>query len=468
MNDVKKNILYNIAYQVLAIILPFITAPYLSRVVGANGVGIYSFSYSIALYFTYFTMLGLNNYGNRTIASVQDNYEVRSKAFCEIYSMQIICFAISMIAYLFYAFLFAQDKTAAIIMIVTVGSAAFDINWFFFGMEKFKLTVVRNTVIKIVTVICIFLFVKAKSDIYIYIIIMSIGCLASQLCLWPFMKKMVKFQLPDWDGIKKHFKPNLVLFVPVIAVSIYKIMDKIFLGYMSTMEQVGYYENAERIITITVTMVTAIGTVMLPRMTSLVSNDKISESKHYIDKTMLVVLAYTNAVMFGILAVANEFSIIYYGEDFVTTGVIMCFLSVTVVFLGCGNVIRTQYLIPNKEDKVYLISAILGAVVNFVINLILIPKYSAVGAAIGTICAEAAVCGYQLYSVRKDFNLVKYLKWEFVFAVFGIIIFFIIKLMPVQSNAIITLIMHIIVGGFVYILLSGIYTIKFEKISFRK
>ena len=141
----------------------------------------------------------------------------------------------------------------------------------------------------------------------------------------------------------------------------------------------------------------------------------MDESKQYLDKTMLVVLAYTNAVMFGIFAVAKEFSVVYYGEDFLTTGVIMCYLAVTVVFLGCGNVVRTQYLIPHKEDSIYLISAILGAVVNLVINILLIPRLDAVGAAIGTICAEIVVWLYQILSVRHELRLRKYLKWQIIF-----------------------------------------------------
>ncbi len=465
MKNIKKNIAYNLAYQVLAIILPFITAPYLSRVIGANGVGIYSFSHSVALYFTYITLLGLTNYGNRAIAAVQNDYEERSRLFCEIYCMQVICFVVSICEYLIYTFFFSTDKTAAIIMTFTVISSVFDINWFFFGMEKFKLTVIRNSVIKVLTVACIFLFVHSKDDIYVYVAIMSVGFLASQLCLWPFLKNMVKLQRPRLADVAKHFKPNLVLFVPVIAVSIYKIMDKVFLGYMSTMEQVGYYENAERIITIAVTMITAVGTVMLPRMSSLIADNKMDESKQYLDKTMLVVLAYTNAVMFGIFAVAKEFSVVYYGEDFLTTGVIMCYLAVTVVFLGCGNVVRTQYLIPHKEDSIYLISAILGAVVNLVINILLIPRLDAVGAAIGTICAEIVVWLYQILSVRHELRLRKYLKWQIIFTLTGLVMFLVIRFMPTHNNAIIALGLHILVGAAVYILLAGLYIIKVEKFA---
>ena len=465
MNDVKKNIAYNLAYQILAIVLPLITAPYLSRVIGAEGVGIYSFSHSMALYFTYITLLGLTNYGNRAIAAVQDDYEERSRLFCEIYCMQLICFAVSISAYLIYTFFFSLDKMAALIMTCTVVSSVFNINWFFFGMEKFKLTVVRNSVIKVLTVIAIFVFFRDRNDIYVYVGIMSLGFLASQMYLWPFLKSMVRIQRPKLKNVVAHFKPNLILFIPVIAISIYNIMDKVFLGYMSTMEQVGYYENAERIITVTVATIAAIGTVMLPRISALVAENKADESKQYLDKTMLVVLAYGNAVMFGVFAVAKEFSVVYYGEDFIQTGVVMCYLAVTVVFRGCANVVRTQYLIPNKKDTVYLISVILGAIVNLIINLLLIPRLHAVGAAIGTICAETVVCMYQILCVRHALSLVKYVKWEFVFAMMGVVMFLCIHFMPVPENDILALGLHVTVGAAIYIFLAGLYIIKREKFN---
>lgn len=466
MKTLRQNIIYNILYQILAIILPFITAPYLSRVIGASGVGLYSFSHSIALYFTYITLLGLTNYGNRMIASVQHDREKRSLMFCEIYAMQTICFLVSIVAYLIYVILFAEDKTASLIMIFTVISSLFDISWFYFGIENFKVTVIRNTIIKIISVILIFLFVKKKEDIYVYILIMSISFLASQLCLWPLIKKYVDFVKPKWNNILKHFKPNLVLFVPVIAVSIYKIIDKVILGFMSTMDQVGYFENAERIITLATTLITAVGTVMLPRMTSLFAINN-RESSNFIDKTMIVVLAYTNAVFFGILAVADEFTLVYYGKEFMPTATIMKFLAITVIFLGAGNVIRTQYLIPKQEDFVYLKSAIIGAVINVCINFLLIPNFNAIGAAISTVFAEISVCIYQLYKVRKEVHLYLYLKWEVVFVFFGIIMFLLIRLMPQSANEIANLGLHIIVGGLTYVIISAIYIFKVEKIKDR-
>lgn len=468
MANLKKNITYNFIYQVLILFLPLITAPYLSRVIGASGIGVYSYSYSIALYFTCFTMLGLNNYGNRSIASVQEDYEARSKTFSEIYCMQMLSFVFCCVTYIFYIFVFASNRTAALIQGVFVLSSLFDFNWFFFGMEQFKLTVTRNTIIKLLTVACIFTFVKNSGDVYKYIAIMACGTFASQLCLWPFLKRYIHITRVSFRNIKKHFAPNLVLFVPVIAVSIYRIMDKVMLGYMSSMTDLGYFENAEKIINVPVALITAIGTVMLPRMTALISSNKIDESQMYIDKTMLMVLAFANMAMFGIIAISKEFSVLFYGSNFTQTGVIMNYLAVTIVFLACGNVIRTQYLIPSKKDKIFITSAILGAIVNFTSNLLMIPHYASVGAAIGTIIAEFVVCFYQLFCVRKAFHFGKYLIYELVFLVAALIMYIDIRVVPTVSNVYMTLFIHLITGAVVYGFLAGIYIIKVERVPIFK
>lgn len=304
--------------------------------------------------------MGLTNYGNREIAAVQTDVEQRSVVFWELYILQILTGVIVILIYVLYAGFFAANKVAAMIMLMCVISAAFDINWFFMGMELFRLTVTRNAIIKILTAISIFIFVKEKNDGYVYIWIMSLGTLLSQLCLWTFIKKYVTWRKPTIKGIIRHILPNLKMFIPVISVSIYKIMDKIMLGAMSTMAQVGYYENAEKIINIAVAPITAIGVVMLPRITANIS--KNSDENLYIDKSMMLVLLYSNAAAFGIYAVGKMFAIVFFGELFKQSGVLMQFLSVTIIFLGAGNVIRTQYLIPKKMDNIYIKSAMYGAI----------------------------------------------------------------------------------------------------------
>lgn len=466
MKSLKKNVMYNSIYQFLIVFLPFITAPYLSRVIGASGVGLYSYNYSVAQYFVYFSLLGLNNYGNRSIASVGNDFEERSKVFSEIYSMQIITSMLSTLLYLIYVVLVGFELSA-LIMTIYVISAMFDINWLFFGTENFKMTVIRNAIIKLLSMVAIFVFVKNNQDTYTYIIIMALSSLVSQLALWPFVKKIVRFSVPSINNVLKHFKANLILFIPVIAVSIYKIMDKIMLGVICSKEDVGYYEYAEKIYNIPLLIITAIGTVMLPRMSYLYSNNKNAEAKKYVKLTVEYVLAFANAAMFGIFAIADKFIVLYYGEDFSTSSSVLKYLSVTIVFLACGNVVRTQVLIPMKKDKVYITSAIYGAIINFAVNILLIPYMGILGAAVGTIVAELTVFVYQIFNVRKEVSITEIGRIEMQYFALGISMFLVVSFVNFD-NKILEIIGKVFIGGVFYIVgFCMIYRGKY-KTSFLK
>lgn len=468
MSKLKKNLIFNITYQILILFLPLVTSSYLARIVGADGIGRYSYAYSIALYFTYFTLLGLDKYGNRVIASVQKDKEARSRNFWELYSVQVICFTFCIVAYIIYCLAFATDRSIAIIQIIFVVSSLFDINWFFFGMEMFDKTVIRNAVVKILTTVLIFVVVRSEQDVEKYAFIMAAGYLVSQLALWPYLRKYIIFVKISWSNIRKHIFPNLIMFLPVIAVSIYKVMDKIMLGIMSTKAVVGYYENAEKIINVPIAVITALGTVMLPRVTALVSENKDQEVSKFRDSAISIVTAFTVAACFGIIGIADTLSVWMWGEEFINSGAVMKYLATTLVFLGIGNVIRTQFLIPYKYDKIYVISAFLGAAVNVVINSLLIPKYEAVGAAIGTICAEATVCFYQLFMVRKSLPLLKYGRDALLYCIAGTVMLIVINFLPHFESKILSIIFMVIIGAAVYLILVGPFIFKKVVAQFRR
>lgn len=456
----KKNFIYNIIYQILVLILPLVTVPYVSRILGADGVGIYSYTYSIAYYFMIIAMLGLNNYGNRTIAKVRDDKEKLSKEFCSIYALQLIMSIIMIICYLLYVVIFNnQYKLIAFIQIMYVISSMFDINWFFFGIEKFKLTITRNTIIKILSLIFIFIFVKTPDDVWKYTAILAGSTLFSNIILFSFLHKYVRFVKVGRRDIFKHFKPNLVMFLPVIAVSIYKIMDKIMLGILSTVTEVGYYENAEKITQVPIAIITALGTVMLPRVSNMLSNNKEEEVKKIIGKTMPFILFLAFPMVFGICAVSKDFSLIFFGNEFEKCGLLIQLLSITIIFLSWGNVIRTQYLIPKEKDKEYVISAFLGAIVNFIMNCIFIPKYASIGACIGTIAAEFIVMFYQSWVVRKELPLKEYILNSLGFFIKAIIMFIIIIVLgkQIKNNDLLRIVVQVSIGGIVYVLLNFKY-----------
>lgn len=467
MSSVKKNFIYNIIYQILNLVLPLITVPYVARIIGVEGQGIYAYTSSIVQYFALFSMMGLLNYGNRTIAKNKDDKAKLSKEFCSIYALQVIASVIVIFSYIVYIITFAKDyKIYLIFQTIYLLASLLDINWFFFGLEKFKITVTRNIIIKIISIICIFLFVKTKEDLILYIVIMNMGLFLAQISLWLFVKREVDFVKISAKDIKKHIKPNLILFIPVIAISIYKLMDKIMLGNMSTIENVGYYENAERIVTTSLAFITALGNVMLPRISNLVAKGKKEEINIYINKTMEFVMFLAIPIAFGILAIGRNFAPVFLGENFVMTGYIMQYLSITIIFISWANVIRTQYLIPNERDKSYIVSVFLGAVVNLLINIILIPKYQAIGAAIGTCFAEMTVMMYQTYVVRKELEIRRYLRYLISFLVKGLVMFITVKALEIWIKDIyLLLIMQISIGIIVYTLLNCKYIMANVKLK---
>ena len=466
INNAKRNFIYNLIYQILILIIPLITAPYLSRIVGPNGVGIYSYTYSIVYYFMLLTMLGVNNYGNRSVAKTRDDRHKLSKTFWSIYFFQLLMGFIMLILYLSYIYFFAnQYKLIAIIQSLFIISSIFDINWLFFGLEEFKMTITRNTFIKLGNIILIFLLVKNTNDLWKYTLIMSGMTLLSQLIMWNALRKKVDFVKITLKDIRKHIKPNLILFIPVIAISLYKMIDKVMLGIMCNVSEVGYYENAEKITNVPMTIITALGTVMLPRISNIIAKGEKNKINDYIEKSSYFVLFLSFAMCGGLVAIGYDFAPLYFGIEFQKTGILIMLLSLTFPFLSFANVLRTQYLIPNERDKGYIISVSLGAIINLILNLILIPKYSSVGACFSTIAAEATVAIYQTISVRNELDIKKYLIKSFPFLFKSLIMFVIVYLFNfTKINVLLRLFIQLIIGCIVYGFLNLNYILSIVNI----
>lgn len=468
-SSIKKNFMYQMIYQILIIILPFITSPYIARTIGAAGLGTYSYSYSIAYYFVLFSMLGLVNYGNRAIAQCRDTQDRLNETFSNIVTLHIAFSCICCIVYILYAVFLAEEKLYAGIQFAYVLSGLFDISWFYFGIEKFKLTVTRNVIIKILNVVSVFIFVKNADDLWKYCVIMAFGMLLSQISLWFPLKKFVAFQKPTWEKMKQHIKPLLILFIPAIAVSLYKYMDKIMIGIMSNKTQLGFYENAEKVINIPLTIITSFGTVMLPKMSNLVASNKKEKTNQYIKLSMKYVMCLSFALAFGLAGIGTVFAPVFWGQEFELSGVLIMGLSITIPFMSFANVIRTQYLIPSGKDKEYLSSVIGGAVVNLIVNTLLISRMGAIGATIGTILAEIFVCAIQTLSVRKELPILQYIKEIWIFVVFGAVMFLgVFGIGSVMENKVFTLLPQIICGMVIYGGICVIYFISTKDAMFLK
>lgn len=464
MSSAKKNYVYQILYQILVSILPFITSPYISRVLGVEGIGIYSYTYSIITYFKIFAALGISKYGNRAIAQTRDDKEQLNRTFSSIFALHGILSVIVIGAYMAYWLVFVKaNKTIALIQILYLVSELFDINWFYFGLERFKLTVTRNSIIKILTVLAVFVFVKNESHLWVYVLIMAVGNLVSTSAVWYFFSRFARFSKFTVMDMLKHLKPMLVLFFAVIAISVYSYMDKIMLGSMSSMIELGYYENAWKMIEFPVGFIIALGTVMLPKISNLVSKGEYKEIDRYIYESMRFSIVVSVAMAFGLAGIAKEFSVIFWGSDFSASGRLMMILSACVILMSWNGVIRTQYLIPREYDKIYLLAVCSGALINFVVNYMLIPHYGSAGAAVGTVCAYIGICLVQTIYARKDLPIFRYFVESMPYVMIGFVMLITVrKIGTIMGCSIQTLFMEIIVGALVFVILSFGYAFIFK------
>lgn len=452
----KKNFAYQMIYELLIILLPIVTSPYIARVVGPAGLGIYSYYYSIAYYFFLFSLLGIKNYGNRSIAIARDNKDDLNKVFSGILILHILLSLVCVIAYAVYIVFFAEQKVYAIIMSLLVLSAVFDISWFYFGIEHFKVTVTINSFLKIISTVSIFLFVKNTNDLWLYCAIIAGSSFLSQFLLWVPLKKYVNIVRVNKHDIFIHAKPLFSLFIPAIAISLYKYMDKIMIGNISSKMQLGFYENSEKIINIPLTIISSFGTVMLPKMSNLINHGN-SQSQKYIEISMNYVMLLSFGLAGGLVGISKVFSPVFWGNEFEACSLVIAGLAITIPFNAFANVIRTQYLIPTSKDKEYTVTVFAGAVVNLIVNCMLIGRYGAIGAMIGTIVAELVVCVLQVFLVRHDLPYIRYIVSIIPYLSFSIIMLILVRIIgSAMGNSIVTLFIQVISGAFLYIAMCSL------------
>ena len=457
--SVKKNIVYSFAYQALAFVIPLVTSPYIARVLGSEKIGIYSYTYSVAYYFMMAVMLGIINYGTRTIAKSRDNTAEMTTNLWSIYLVQCVMLVLSLSTYFVYCFVrqseFLRVELCQSLFILSYG---LDITWYFNGKEAFKLIAIRNGLVKILSAALIFTLVKSPDDVWIYTLIMSGSALLGQLIQWPYMLKEVRFKWVKLQDSKKHIRGILVLFIPVLAISIFVYMDKIMIGVLSNMSEAGFYENSDKLLSMPKSLIQAVGSVMLPHTANMLINGSMDRIKQSIRTTMFAMIWIACAGSFGLAGIAPMFSVVFWGADFARCSDVITVISISLLFSCFGNVIRTQYLIPKERDKEYTISLIAGAVVNLVVNYLLIGRLGAVGAAIGTIAAEIALCAYQVWCVRKELEIGLYILRGVPFVVIGVVMTLVLRLIQrVIPYGVLNLLLLIAIGGAFYISFSFLY-----------
>lgn len=403
--SIKTNFMFNTAYSVLNMVLPLITAPYLARVIGADGVGVYAYSFSIAQFFVLVAKLGLTNYGTREVAKSRDSQVELSKTFSNLFGLQCCTTLVVSLLYFGYVLIFAGEYQliAAVFSIWVVGSFL-DIDWFWFGLEDFKRVSLRNIAVKFLTVACIFILVKSAEDVPIYAVIMVLGYFFGYLSIWFGVRKVVRLDLGQFRRFGRHVGPCLLLLIPVLSLNVYRSMDKVMLGALGTMAMTGIFDNGEKLIYCLSGVIASFGSVMLPKMSHLVEEGDESKIREYVCVSIKLMTIMTTLMTFGLVALSDSLVLLLFGPEFEESALVLKMAAPILIAMGVGNVVRTQYVIPKKYDGVYVQSIFGGAVLNVLLNLILIPKFGVEGAVVGTLVAEFFVPAQQYVLLKERFD----------------------------------------------------------------
>lgn len=454
--SIKKNFILKALYELLAIATPLITAPYVSRILGADGIGAYSYAHSCISYFTMFAVLGTNNYGMREIARCRNNKEEYSQKFWEIELLTVCTSSICIVAWLALTMVSGNYKPYFMALIPTLFASMFDISWFYTGHERVGYTVFWNAVCKITGLICIFIFIKTRNDLVLYIFLNSAILMLGNLSMWVFLPRMLERINVRSLNIKQHFKETLIYFIPTIATSVYTILDKTLIGIITKDSyQNGYYEQATKIINIAKTVCFfALNSVMGARISFLFAENRIEEIKARIKSSLNVICFLSIGAMFGIIAVADEFVPLFFGKGYEPVVNLLILMSPLIPIIGISNCIGTHYYAPVGKTKIASYYMIAGSAVNLVLNVMLIPKFGATGAVIGSIGAELMIT---ILFVRFDNGYVTWkalflASWKKVLAGLVMLIGVTVLTHWITANGIIELLLRVILGAVLYIL----------------
>lgn len=405
MSSIAKNFGLNIILNVSRAIFPLITAPYVSRILGPDGIGLYGFSNTYVNYFILFALLGIPMYGIREIAKCKGEQTAISDVFSQLWTISLLCTIIISLLFIISIFIIPQIYENYPIFFVAglaLFFAPFQIDWYFQGLERFDFITSRTLIIRFISVACIFIFIKEKDDLILYVGITALSIVISNI--WNFFalrKYGTKLKFSFSNEWKKHLKPLLYLFSSSIAVSVYVILDTLMLGFISDYSQVGYYTNAMSISRILLFIVTSLSAVAIPRLASLYKDGRIMEVNSLIQKSFSIISLLAVPMTIGLACIAPTFIILFFGPEYKGAVIPMAILGGLIIAIGFNNICGVQILTGLGFDKLFLRSVVIGAILNCVLNALLIPFWGAIGASISSLTAESVILGITYYYVRN-------------------------------------------------------------------
>lgn len=428
MNNIKKNFTFNIILTVTQVVVPMVMYAYVSRMILPFGVGEVSFAENLCRYIMLFAALGIPIYGVREIAKNKNKEDVFNE-LVSIHLFSSIFFLLIFIAIIFFVPEIYQSKKLFFIGISLIISNVFAIEWFYQGSENFKFITIRTLFIRFFSLILVFLLIKKPED---YVLFFSILCLSSFLngfINFLYSRKFVRFKLVfDLKRLKKHLKPLLLIFASTASISVYVLLDSVFLGFLSSKEALGYYSLGLRVSKAPIVLVTALGTVLIPKLSQAYSSGNIEYFNKLIQKSFDFVGIISFPLIVFMIAMSNELILVFAGEYFLPAKTSFIILSVVIYLIGVSNIFGIQMLTTASKDSLMTKSVFLGLVCSVVLNFTLIPYFNEVGAAVANIASELCVTLVMFYFVKSNFSIkfnyrITLLSLLFSLPIFGIVFF---------------------------------------------
>lgn len=426
--SIKINFAFNLLNTIVGLLFPLVTFPYISRVLFADGIGKVQFFQSIINYIALFAALGIPLYAVKEIAKNKNNIEKRNKTAVEIL---ILYSLLTIAAYLIVMFItcfvdsIRNDWSLFVLLSLHLILVAIGAEWFYQGVEDFKYITIRSLVLKLLTLVALFAFVKEKSDLMIYALLLVMAEAGNNIFNFIHLRKYINFNRDSFKklNVARHVRPALKIFILNLVVSIYVNLDSIMLGFIVGTTAVGYYTAATRITRTICGFSTALGTVMLPRLSSYYNSGQVEKFYEISSQGLSFIVSITIPMVLGLMVTAPLLMPIFCGDSFRPSILTLQIISPLILFIGISGLLGTKILYAQDKENIVIYSTCFGAIVNFVLNIMLIPKYAQNGAAFSSVIAELLVTTSMLYLGRKYLTYNFFNKDTFQSLLFSVIAF---------------------------------------------
>ena len=457
--SVKRNYIYSLSYQIFSLIMPFITSPYIARILGPENVGTFSF---ISTYVSYFVLLGrlsIDLYGSRELSYVKNDLTKKSEVFWNLALLNFTNLLIALVIY--FAWLLIYKPVNGLfyaLSSLTLFSSMLDITWLFSAHEEFGMIALRNFIVRIISVVSIFVFVKSPNDLLNYFLINLITPFVINASMLRYINRYVTFIKPTFLNAYKRYPKVLKISLPNLAVSVYTMLDKLLLGTISGNEYLGYYDYSKRIVVMAATFVSSMTPIMMVKMSGHFKNNDLSLVRGYVAKSFKFSV-FSSVLIFSLLISAvPEFIPWFYGSNFSTTIKLIQILSPTIIAVAMGTVAGHQFLLSIGKENLLSLALVIGAVISFSLNILLIPRYDALGASLTSLVTEVTITIILYITISRYMDVKELFRQNYKFFLFSLAVIIPLRIIGTKMGpSVLTNLLQVALGTIIYLLLSLVF-----------